>query len=153
LNEGNTVYFTNIGGTGSGINDSQQYYVIYQVTTTTFRISASKGGTVVAHTGTNTATGHHPVVRSDTNNFYTPDLRGYFIRSLTGDGDRKMGGYQLDGVKAHRHAIPQGDGYSASFPSGGGNTSFGTSYSMATTYAGGGETRPKNFSLIYCIKY
>jgi hypothetical protein len=90
-----------------------------------------------------------------------PDLRGYFIRGhgtntdgtqSTGDLGRK----QADAFKTHNHTIRGG-----SVPLGGGvarlkdevhagNNGFQTN---SNSDGGGSETRPKNISLLYCIKY
>jgi microcystin-dependent protein len=106
---------------------------------------------------------------ADGTHFNLPDLRGRFIRgydhgagndpdaasrtaSNTGGatGDN-VGSLQADELKAHTHNYNQ---VNLNFTkSDGGSAVAGTSSSVATSSTGGNETRPKNISLLYCIKY
>lgn len=87
--------------------------------------------------------------------FRLPDLRGEFIRGHDDgrgiDTGRIMGSFQADELKAHTHnydkinLITYGE-----FDN---NTTAGNTYtSTATGSTGGGETRPRNVSLLACVK-
>ena len=91
-----------------------------------------------------------------------PDLRGEFIRGWahdrTGipDAGRSFGNWQIDELKSHKHdagyALPYGaDGNYNGTPYIGHGVGpiFGTT---STYFAGGTESRPRNISLLPCIK-
>ena len=88
--------------------------------------------------------------------FNVPDLRGEFIRGWDDgrgvDSGRSFGSYQADEFKSHTHSclnLP-----SAAFALDGSSINFYNS--VATTSpgnSGGTETRPRNKSLLPCIKY
>jgi len=88
--------------------------------------------------------------------FNLPDLRGEFLRGWDDgrgvDSGRSIGSYQADLFKSHRHTKDTyGPQYSGAFTGVFGlnaNTS-GTN----TGYTGGAETRPRNISMMYIIKY
>lgn len=93
--------------------------------------------------------------------FNIPDLRGEFIRGWDNDRgidiDRIIGSYQDDLIKSHNHRIELYYGswdrsprYNHWFRSGSRGRGYGD---RATTSNGGNETRPRNISMIYCIKY
>lgn len=99
--------------------------------------------------------------------FQIPDLRGEFIRgwddSRGVDSGRLFGSAQADAFKSHTHDARDGTGGSGtnSITTGGGNFS-GQDYSLgwrsSTTYTliretGDIETRPRNISMLACIKY
>jgi microcystin-dependent protein len=91
--------------------------------------------------------------------FALPDLRGYFVRGSGTNGDGTaagtFGAKQADELKAHTHVV--GSRVNA--------TAFGTGIVAAsnsptvngannsTESTGGTETRPKNISMLYCIKF
>jgi microcystin-dependent protein len=88
--------------------------------------------------------------------FRLPDLRGEFIRGHDDgrgiDTGRIMGSFQADELRAHSHTydkinlITNGE-----FDD---NTTAGNNYtSTATGSTGGGETRPRNISLLACIRF
>ena len=118
----------------------------------------------------------------DGSTFGLPDLRGEFIRGWDDgrgiDSGRAFGVSQGDSTKrpntsfttnnpgnhAHTtisyggsffHQLKAGDGPSEIWGRGGGNTITGNGGSHTHTITGGGdsETRPKNVSLLACIKY
>lgn len=99
--------------------------------------------------------------------FKIPDLRGEFIRGFDNgrgvDAGRVLGSWQADEFKSHHHGSVDsglkdvavrnyGDGgdwgslYSSSMD-------FTYIYNAQTTKVGGGETRPRNIAMMYCIKY
>ena len=85
--------------------------------------------------------------------FTLPDLRGEFIRGWDNsrgiDVARTLGSFQLDEFKSHSHlAKAQGAGQFN------GVAATNGSYSTAPTQSTGGvETRPRNVSMMYIIKY
>ena len=90
-----------------------------------------------------------------------PDMRGLFIRgggqNLNGWGSSRFWDYQDHLIQSHNHTTggTATGNYNAQLDSGGINgrlvlTGDGPD---STGYAGGDETRPRNFALIYCIKY
>jgi hypothetical protein len=92
----------------------------------------------------------------------TPDMRGYFVRGLdTGgsvDPGRTLATLQQDQFQNHAHGVAGGTlgGTSAGTSGGSGtNTPTGTSGIIvggASSGNPGSETRPKNVSLLYCVK-
>lgn len=106
---------------------------------------------------------------ADATHFNRPDLRGRFVRGYnngagndpdaasrtaantggaTGDN---VGSLQADELKAHVHtAMQPANTVNADGASGGFSNSFPAQNTSST---GGNETRPKNITLLYCIKY
>lgn len=87
--------------------------------------------------------------------FNLPDLRGEFLRGWDDgrgvDAGRALGSFQWDDLGSHSHTIPTGSGSeSGPFIDGSAQT-FGDN--RATSASGGTETRPRNISLLACIKY
>ena len=85
-----------------------------------------------------------------------PDLRGEFLRgwddSRGVDSGRNTGTRQAQQVQSHTHtaSVPAGSGIAA----GGTNSlSGGSMQNLTTSSTGGAETRPRNVSLLACIKY
>ncbi len=91
--------------------------------------------------------------------FSLPDLRGEFVRgwdhSRGVDSGRQAGSSQADSLKSHRHSIsnildnaPAGANYNAVFAD---ENVYGERETF-TNYEGSSETRPRNVSVMYCIK-
>jgi microcystin-dependent protein len=96
--------------------------------------------------GTRSTTGTH---------IKLPDLRGEFLRGWDNsrgiDSSRKNRSFQADEFKAHTHGL-NGQSLNTSAAGLGGFAS--SIYSASTTSAstGGTETRPRNVTVLYCIK-
>lgn len=88
--------------------------------------------------------------------FNLPDLRGEFIRGWDDgrgiDVSRVFGSWQIDELRSHRHTY-----YMPNAPTdndgGGSQVAVEGRTSSNTGYAGGVETRPRNYALLPCIKY
>ena len=121
----------------------------------------SSGNIVTEAVWTATNTGSFSTGNLSTT-FRIPDLRGEFVRgwddSRGVDSGRGIGVYQVDAFKAHRHLL-----LFKSLP--GANTSVPIEPVLTENYQaegysdsqvsleGGTETRPRNASLLYCIKF
>jgi microcystin-dependent protein len=101
--------------------------------------------------------------------FNVPDFRGMFLRgndSLSvndpdaatrtpingGNSGANVGSYQTDGVKAHNHSLPVSNGL-ATLSTGGTNVFVNSAAPTVTGTTGTAESRPKNVSVNYIIKY
>ena len=84
-----------------------------------------------------------------------PDLRGEFVRGHDAgrnvDAGREFGSYQGQSIESHAHTGASGNATSGGSEGGGNRSSDSGVYTTNTT--GGTETRPRNVSLLYCIKY
>lgn len=93
--------------------------------------------------------------------FNLPDLRGEFIRSWDDargvDSGRAIGTAQAQDTQPHVHAAPSGYQFSlyAGVSGGGSLNGAGSNFAYSTNTASFGttETRPRNVSLLACIKY
>lgn len=96
--------------------------------------------------------------------FKLPDLRGEFIRGFDGgrgiDSNRAFGSFQVDSFKEHGHNMrftnsQSNSNYNNSTGSFMLNTSYLSPFTELSSFqkTGGSETRPRNVTLQYCIKY
>jgi microcystin-dependent protein len=102
-------------------------------------------------------------------NFKLPDLRGVFVRGLDhGKGinsGRSLGAFEDDSIKTHQHAstgakdLLYNNGTTVQqWQNSGTPTAFAGTVNSDTllqgnNIGGGSETRPKNYALVYCIKW
>jgi microcystin-dependent protein len=164
------VYFTTSGTLPTGLTSITTPYYVNSVTTNTFRVSSSPSGSAIniggTPTGTHTAWNAPFGIGNGSTTFRIPDLRGLFIRSFHDgsssyepDTSRPLGSYQADEFRSHNHnhlyAYYAGNGlYHANDPNGvASGTDNRTSGNGAIQNRGGDETRPKNITLLACIKY
>lgn len=163
------VKFTTTGALPTGLIAGTTYYVVgSSITTNTFQVSATPGGAAIATSGTQSGTHtaiHAPWGDGDGSTTFTmPDLRGEFLRGWDDargiDGNRVFGSSQLDAMQGHKHTLAaagntnNGAGSGGLFSSGGG-TDVGSPITDGTngTPRTAAETRPRNISAMYCIKY
>lgn len=102
---------------------------------------------------------------TDPNKFKLPDMRGRFARGFDNgsglDTGRVFGSAQLDELKSHKHtstyqyqkanATPDDNNWS--HPALGDGGSFITKTFSDVNNTGGAETRPKNLTCIFIVKY
>lgn len=92
--------------------------------------------------------------------FQLPDLRGEFVRGWDKgrgvDANRLFGSTQSHELASHRHFTPTILREVFDFTGGDGgygqDTPYGQGPNVFTSYTGGGETRPRNVALLYCIR-
>lgn len=89
--------------------------------------------------------------------FELPDLRGEFVRGWDNgrgvDAGRTFGSAQAEAFKAHTHTISVVSSSAASKTIPDGSTRGNLADTVDSGSAGGTETRPRNVSLLPCIKY
>ena len=156
------IKFSTTGALPTGFVAGTTYYVVgASITTNTFQLSATAGGTAINTTGTQSGvhTGiHAPHGTGDgSTTFNIPDLRGEFARGWDDgraiDTNRSFGSSQADELKSHKHS-GYGYVYGTTFalsnrdPAGGGSNMYSD-----TAVTGGTETRPRNIALLMCVKY
>ncbi|WP_017906157.1 phage tail protein [Pseudomonas asplenii] len=88
--------------------------------------------------------------------FRLPESRGEFLRGWDHgrgvDGGRTIGSYQLDDFKSHKHSLNADVVTETGAGPVGGIASSGNIYITETAFTGGAETRPRNLSVMWCIK-
>jgi len=165
---GDAVYLTTTGALPTSISANTTYYAIY-VSTDTFRLATSYSnalaGTPISTQGQSQSGTHTlytcPFGGVTATNFTVPDLRGEFIRGYDDargvDSGRAFGSAQSALVGTHYHdlAVTSGGYYPTTY---GGYVlnSDGTNLDDRVANAGTGmgtETRPRNVTLLACIKY
>jgi len=89
--------------------------------------------------------------------FAIPDMRGEFLRGWDNgrgvDASRVFGSAQADAFKSHNHGIDRAGNVGGT---GGTNVVSAGNPRNSTVYtgsSGGGETRPRNIAMMYCIKF
>lgn len=94
------------------------------------------------------------------NTFNLPDLRGEFIRGWDDgrgvDTGRTLGSAQEQAIQSHQHYllnIAGDDGTPDTGVTVGPKTANGPFPAAYTNFSGGTETRPRNVSMLYCIKF
>lgn len=106
--------------------------------------------------------------------FNVPDLRGEFVRGLDEgrgiDSGRALGTVQSDSLRSHDHGLKTQVGVTGygelvlkdfsepghpwyELPFGVANDEASAGYRVATFATGGAETRPRNVSLLFCIRF
>lgn len=163
---GERIRLSTTGALPTGLSTTVDYYVLY-VSASTFNLSLTFDGTAINTSGTQSGT--HSYVRSlyglgdGSTTFNLPDLRGEFIRGWDNgrglDAGRNLGAIQRQMFETHVHGPGTGQ-FMKSGINGGINSAAGT----LSTYNGGNtggpnsgdtgaETRPRNVSLLPCIKF
>lgn len=153
------VKFSTTGALPTGVTAGTTYYV-QSVTTNTFTIAATPGGSAIATTGTQS--GVHTAVRArfgagdGSTTFNVPDLRGEFIRGHDHgrgvDAARTLGAAQAEAIGPHNH--PFWSINTRNTTSGGGEHvvyDAGSTDNVGRNNSGT-ENRPRNISLRYFIK-
>ena len=86
-----------------------------------------------------------------------PDLRGEFVRgwdhNRAVDNNRKLGSYQADDYKAHTHTIPYASASNLGVGVIAQSIALHSGDTGTSPVTGGTETRPRNVSAHYIIKY
>ncbi|WP_256660215.1 phage tail protein [Pseudomonas sp. RIT623] len=86
--------------------------------------------------------------------FRLPESRGEFLRGWDHgrgvDDGRVIGSWQADELKSHAHLL--GVPVSASIASGANVVGTAAQNTLPSTLTGGGETRPRNLAVMWCIK-
>lgn len=93
--------------------------------------------------------------------FNIPDLRGQFPRGFDNgagvDSGRTLGSNQTDGIKTHQHgkgSLPYPPGSAAAYLASNYDSFFdGAAGTTGDNVSDETETRPKNLTVVYCIRY
>ena len=164
-NEGNTAWIE-VANVDQGASRFEPVNAVPVAAVNTFAMSTapsgwlSCSGTAVSRTTYSrlwTAIGTTYGSGDGSTTFTLPDLRGEFVRGWDNsrgvDSGRGFGSYQADELKSHSHSATTfaptfnlaHEGFAAGVSP--------TKGTKSTNSTGGGETRPRNLALLYCIKY
>jgi len=164
LRAGDPVKFTTTGALPTGITGGTTYYVISTgLTADTFRFASAAGGSAIntsgsqsgTHTGINAPWGDG----NGSTTFNLPNFQGEFRRSNDNgrgvDTNRSFGSAQADLIKSHDHDAASTGGNILTNAAG--NLAAGAAVGADTGITktgstGGAETRPRNVSVLTCIK-
>ena len=161
LQNGYPVKFSTTGALPTGLVAGTTYWIINKAADT-FNVAATPGASAINTTGSQS--GVHTAICSPfgygdgSTTFNVPEFRGEFARGWDYgrgiDTNRGYGAYQADEFKAHSHLTPV-RGNSGFDPDGTGidaqSDTSPTGYPTSTD--GGTETRPRNQTVLICIKY
>lgn len=156
---GDKLHFTTTGGLPSGLSTNTDYYVISSgLTTNAFQVSATRGGSAINTTGSQS--GVHTLYISNygkgngSTTFNIPDMRGYTpFGYKSGDANfdvlnvpntyvgEKTHTLITSEIPSHTHPIPQGSGGGAT---GWSNTSLGSGLTGGNTLSTGGDGAHNN---------
>lgn len=144
------IYFANVAPSGWLILDGS---LISRTTYAALWTYAQASGNIVADGSWSVTTTPGSFSTGDgSTTFRIPDPRGLFPRAWDDgagvDSGRAIGTYQADEFAAHTHNY-------ANVTAPGSAVGSGSSFNLvsaATSSTGGGETRPKNFAILFCIK-
>jgi microcystin-dependent protein len=155
------VKFTTTGALPTGLTAGTTYYVVgSSITTNTFQVSATPGGTAINTTGSQS--GAHTAIHAPhgdgngSTTFNVPELRGEFLRSWDDgrgvDAGRAFSSAQASQNLAHTHTYTAANALGSATRTTGGSDNI-THQTIDTGASGGNEARPRNVALLACIKY
>jgi microcystin-dependent protein len=162
LRAGDPVKFSTTGALPTGITGGTTYYVISTgLTADSFRIATAPGGTAINTTGSQSGT--HTAVNAPygdgngTTTFNLPNFQGEFRRSNDNgrgvDTNRSFGSAQSEMVGAHAHTQIHGNSGAVASGTTGVIMSNGNNGTAANIQNNSGtENRPRNVSVLTCIK-
>lgn len=169
---GDRIRLATTGVLPTGLSVNTDYYVLSVLSTTTFTVATSVGGTALTTTGSTSGThtisiwrGYGPGDGAAT--FTLPDFRGYAIRVWDDgagvDSGRLLGSLQADAMQGHFHSTPGFMVTGGGIPVGvfasdiRGDSSSGTGAPITDGTNGtpriGSETRMKNASICLYVKF
>ena len=162
LSANDPVKFSTTGALPTGLNAGTIYYVVgASITTNTFQLSATAGGTAIATSGAQSGVQtaiNAPFGDGDgSTTFNLPDLRGEFLRgwddSRAVDANRAFGSAQAADIAPHAHSMPWRASGSLYGGTGSSFTAVENSAGGSTNNSTGTETRPRNVAFLACVKY
>lgn len=174
LVNGDQVRLTTTGALPTGLNTSTTYFVVSSATNT-FQLSLTLGGAAINTSGSQSgvhSVQYFPFGAGDgSTTFGLPDMRAEFARGWDDgrgvDAGRVLGSAQSDELESHSHRAHSGGISTVTADTGtlNGSRGFAGGYNTPVAYVttasggqafieatGGTETRPRNVSMLYCIK-